>query len=481
MGKSRRDVLKSVGASIGGTLSLSMGYSGPDDRDVLRTNQGEYQTPSRPEWQSTGIATDEAYGTLELGPERRYWPFEIDGGSERLLIEYEITPTEGSGVPDVLAVEQPAVDKYQTRVGENQITTGPLVSLARQDLGLFGERQFPDVHPEHVHLENFSKLGDRYTSWENQSPNVGLYSLECLNSTGVGPVRRSKLVESGDYCILFDWTDEVMSRADTKSTTVDVSVRAVEVNPAQIQEESSRRVKELYSSVPTGSTRLLKTATAFAEAICLEDLPVTVAGNLDEAQTTARHATELQSSVAVILAAIDEHLGYRSPVLTRLTQKTARWTAWAGPVLPIASSTAQLVQDACAVQAAPKNTVTDRIEEMLLSLGILIIDLAAVAFGVAGRAASLLTKVAHNYLLGYIARTVGVETYVVLLREVYTLTRVGISEVIGAIKQLTREIGEETNLLRTEEIDAVESLDHSGVQSPSFDFDLFDPGPECLS
>ncbi|QZP39190.1 hypothetical protein [Halobaculum magnesiiphilum] len=148
-------------------------------------------------------------------------------------------------------------------------------------------------------------------------------------------------------------------------------------------------------------------------------------------------------------------------------------------LLPVVSSLSQLVDDACAVTEADPEEAVNEIENMLLSLGILIADLLATAFGVTGRVASFLVGMARKYLLGFVARTLGLKAYVVLLKELLTLTRSGISEVLAVIKRITREIGEEYEFLSEEEVERVEALDEEELESSSFDFDIFSLSPEC--
>jgi len=137
------------------------------------------------------------------------------------------------------------------------------------------------------------------------------------------------------------------------------------------------------------------------------------------------------------------------------------------------------VEDACSVTEATPEDVVDEVEKMLMSLGILVADLLAAQFGVAGRAASFVTGMTHKYLLGFVARTLGLKAYVVLLRELYTLTRSGITEVLRAIKQITREIAEEYEFLSDEEVSRIDSLREDNLGSSSFDFGFLSLSPEC--
>jgi hypothetical protein len=131
------------------------------------------------------------------------------------------------------------------------------------------------------------------------------------------------------------------------------------------------------------------------------------------------------------------------------------------------------------VTAATPEDVVDEVENMLMSLGILVADLLAAQFSVAGRAASFVTGMAHKYLLGFVARTLGLKAYVVLLQELYTLTRTGITEVLQAIKQITREIAEEYKFLSDKEVSRIDSLSEDDLESSSFDFGFLTLSPEC--
>lgn len=86
---------------------------------------------------------------------------------------------------------------------------------------------------------------------------------------------------------------------------------------------------------------------------------------------------------------------------------------------------------------------------------------------------------AREYHLGFIARTLGLKAYVVLLRELYTLTRSGITESLQAIKQVTRKIVEEYKFLSNEDVSRIDSLSKSGLESSTFDFQFPALSPEC--
>ena len=73
----------------------------------------------------------------------------------------------------------------------------------------------------------------------------------------------------------------------------------------------------------------------------------------------------------------------------------------------VVSSISRLLDDACTVPDASPSKVTQAVEDMLLSLGIVIADLLAAYFGMAGRGAKFVTWVAHKYLLEFIGRTLG--------------------------------------------------------------------------
>jgi hypothetical protein len=235
-------------------------------------------------------------------------------------------------------------------------------------------------------------------------------------------------------------------------------------------------MEELYTGLPDEESPLVEAGRDLASAICVEVPEEFHGSNLEE---SVPEAAQVLSGLRIVLGLVEDQLGYDASLAYQLTTRTTSWTRWSMSLLPVVSSLSQLVDDACAVTEADPEEAVNEIENMLLSLGILIADLLATTFGVTGRVASFLVGMARKYLLGFVTRTLGLKAYVVLLKELLTLTRSGISEVLAVIKRITREIGEEYEFLSEEEVERVEALDEEELESSSFDFDIFSLSPEC--
>ncbi|WP_143416481.1 hypothetical protein [Halobacterium hubeiense] len=472
MDRSRRQFLTKSSAVIGGSYLLGTGrVQGAD-------SESDLPTPQPPDGETLDIVYSEAYGELVLSSDRRYWAFEIDGGwDEPMLIEYEVNPNEGFATPDVLIFDEDDFGEYKTKVGRFPIVDGPLLTDNTYSLGPVGQISLPTkTHRENIHLDNIPKWGDSQVDWGEGSPQVDMYALECLTRESSSELMESHVVEPGDYFAVFDWTDDVLESTSKDRVSVDVSVRAV--NPAleKVENEVPRKMEELYTGLPDEESPLVEAGRDLASSICVEVPEEFHGSNLDE---SVPEAAQVLSGLKIVLGLVEDQLGYDASLAYQLTTRTTSWTRWSMSLLPVVSSLSQLVDDACAVTEADPEEAVNEIENMLLSLGILIADLLATAFGVTGRVASFLVGMARKYLLGFVARTLGLKAYVVLLKELLTLTRSGISEVLAVIKRVTREIGEEYELLDENEVERVEALDEEELESSSFDFDFFSLSPEC--
>jgi hypothetical protein len=472
MDRSRRQFLTNSGAVIGGAYLLGTGVVQGAD------SESDLPTPQPPDGETLDIVYSEAYGELVLSPDRRYWAFEIDGGwEEPMLIEYEVNPNEGFDAPDVLIFDEDDFGEYKTKVGRFPIVDGPLLTDNTYSLGPLGQISLPTkTHRENIHLDNIPKWGDSQLDWGEGSPQVDMYALECLTRESSSELMESHVVEPGDYFAVFDWTDDVLESTSKDRVSVDVSVRAV--NPAleEVENQVPTKMAELYTGLPDEESPLVETGRDLASAICVEVPEEFHGSNLEE---SVPEAAQVLSGLKIVLGLVEDQLGYDASLAYQLTTRTTSWTRWSMSLLPVVSSLSQLVDDACAVTEADPEEAVNKIENMLLSLGILIADLLATAFGVTGRVASFLVGMARKYLLGFVARTLGLKAYVVLLKELLTLTRSGISEVLAVIKRITREIGEEYEFLDENEVERVEALDEEELESSSFDFDFFSLSPEC--
>jgi hypothetical protein len=284
--------------------------------------------------------------------------------------------------------------------------------------------------------------------------------------------------ESGNYYVVFDWTDDILQEPNTERVSAQVSLRATEpIDEEKIEETAMDSMEQLYGRMADQPSPVVETAVNVAKAICSQVPDAFQDVSVSEINDVAPQAGQLVSSVNIVLTILKNQLGFDSSILRRLTAQTSAWTRWGLSVLPVASSLDQLLDDACTVAEAEPAEVTEDVENMLMSLGIVVADLVAAYFGVAGRAARFVVGLAHKYLLGFVARTLGLKTYLVLLRELYTLTLSGIKEVLSAIKTVTRKIAREYDWLDEEDVETVESLDEESLGSLDVDIDLF--SPEC--
>jgi hypothetical protein len=478
----RRRFLTASASTAGATTLLASGrVRASDPPSCYEERKYNLPTPTPPEEYPIEAVINEAYGELVLSPDRPYWIWPICSTSDLMTIEYEVRPEDDAQAPSVLVVDDLGLEEYQIRANSYPITDGPLFSPTTIDVPLYGEWEFPyGFNGEHLHPENIPKKGRSLNDWNEEQKLVDYYTVDCLTSASSDAVRKRRTIEleSGNYYVVFDWTEDVLQEPDTERVSSQVSLRASEpIDEEEVEETATASMEQLYGQVADQPSSVVETVVDVAKAICTQVPDAFQDVSVSEINDVAPEAGQLVSSVNIVLTILENQLGFDSSILRQLTARTSAWTRWSLSVLPVASSLDQLLDDACSVADAEPAEVTDEVEKMLMSLGILVADFVAAYFGVAGRAAKFGVGLAHKYFLGFVARTLGLKTYLVLLRELYTLTLTGIKEVLSAIKAVTREIAREYDWLDEEDVETVESLDEESLWSLDLDAHLF--SPEC--
>lgn len=481
----RRTFLTASTSAVSATTFLHSGRpQSTEPPSCYSSREFELSAPREPETLAHDGVISEAYGELVLSPDRPYWVWPICSTSDRVTIEYEVRPEDNTTAPSILVVDELGLKEYKIRADSYPITDGPLFSPTTITLPVYGEWQFPyGYNSEHLHLENIPKKGQSLQEWGEEDTLVEYHTVACLNSASANAVRKRRTIEPehGNYYVVFDWTDDVLQKPDTERVSAQVSLRATEpIDEKEVEETATASMKQLYGQM-ANQPSAVETAVNVAKAICKQVPDAFQDISVAEINDVAPQAGQLVSSVNIVLTILKYQLGFDSSILRRLTAQTSAWTRWGLSVLPVASSLDQLLDDACTVAKAEPTEVTDEVENMLMSIGILVADLVAAYYGVAGRAAKFVVGMAHKYFLGFVARTLGLKTYLVLLRELYTLTLTGIKEVLSAIKEVTRAIDREYDWLDDEDVATVENLDRDSLFSLDLGIDLFSLSPECTT
>ncbi|MCU4971125.1 hypothetical protein OB955_00030 [Halobacteria archaeon AArc-m2/3/4] len=492
MGYSRRQLLKS-GAAAGSLYLLSTTNA------AASTKSGnDLATPTEPE-ETLDEVIAEAHGELELGPDRRYWPFEFSHAGSNIRVEYEVRTDADIDPPDVLVLDDMWFNDYKGQAQSYPLKTGPIIDktsyepgsikLEKRDHGVEinppsisvpSGVNFENIHPFRIYRRLQSEAG-----W-NESL-VDAYGLECLSASS--PTRESAVIKPGDYTVVFDWTDNVWTSPDSESITADVTIRAMRQPEDEINAVATNAVSTVYTQIGDQPESLSDVVENLAAEICHQVADELGGVSIATMNERAPEAGVISAATNTILTILSQTLGYAPSFTNELTARTSAWTRWSMSVLPVASSLEQLIDDACAVAQAQSPALTEEIEDMLMSLGIFIAELVAVKFGLAGRVAGFVTKAAHKYLLGTVSRMLGWNTYLVLLRELYTATRGGIAKARQEIENWTRNIGEEygyedrarddRDLVQESEVESVATISEWLLEQLDWDLGWLSLSPEC--
>lgn len=492
---SRRQLLKS--GAVAGSLYLV----GATNAAASSESDTNLATPTEPD-ETLNEVIAETHGELELGPSRRYWPFEFSHYGSNIRIEYEVKTEDDTEPPDVLVLNQRWFSEYEVRAQSYPLKTGPILDTVTYEPGPFKweskavdrtvEIDLPSTPPipTGVNLDNVHpfRVGRRVQSeigW-NESM-VDNYGLECLSASS--PTRESAVIEPGSYSVVFDWTDNVWTKTNSESVTADVSIRAIRQPEEEINTTATDAVSTVYTRIDDQADSVTGVAEELAAEFCEQVTEELDGVSVSTMTKQTPEASAIAAATNTTLTILSRTLGYAPTFTDELTARTSAWTRWSMSVLPVANSLEQLVRDACAVVNAESSTRTKEIEEMLLSLGVFIADLVALKFGLAGRIAGFVTKTAHKYLLGTVSRMLGWNTYLVLLRELYTLTRGGIAKARQQIVDWTRAIGEEygyknearngRDLVPESEVEDVATISEWMLKRLNWDLGWLSLSPEC--
>ncbi|NUB91119.1 hypothetical protein HT576_08805 [Haloterrigena sp. SYSU A121-1] len=468
MGVSRRRFLA---ASATGAITLSA--AGPvqaeDDTPCCGDTQGR-RTPSEPDEDPTDPVITERYGKLDLSSEFPCWEWPLPPFSKDTVIEYEIRPENSGNTPDVIVANDTGLSKYRT-----QIEDIPIVSTRTVDLGWIGSIPIVEkVYTENLNIESIGKKMQQRHDWTMESV---VDMAACHNEPQA--TQKSHSVPSGNYNLVVDWTDDVLSAPTTDETTVEVSIRARHETVGEETEAVQDEAISFYTGFPADESPLVDTMVSVAEAICDQVPPQAEDFSVTEFQEAAPRAEQAVAVTRAVFDILKDKLGYNPVFIEDLLEGATTWTRWARSVLPVVNSLEHVIDDACEVAQDAPETMTADVENLMLSLGILVVDLLMAKFGVASRIASFAVRRAHTYLLGIVREVLGLKTYLVLLRELYTLTTSGLAEALGIIKDLTRDIQQEYQdheFIPKKEADAVDSMGETQLGSLDLDWDM-DLGP----
>lgn len=463
---SRRQILQNTGLLLASTsVSCTISNNG----EALCGGNSDLSTPEPPKDATYNTVTNEAYGDLVLSPDQRCWVFPIRPsiGSvenpEQLIVEYEVRTEDGVNPPDTLVLSGQGLKYYDTHVNDPFFKVKEWCShkIFGRDISLPCSPGDIEFNPD-----------DGGVIWEKGHRTVELYSAQCLNAAPYrSPVRRSETIPAGHYYVVFDWTDDVFDDAG-EEVTADVSIRARHPpDPEEIEDTATDEVTAVYSELPEDRSRLITVSRTMATDICM-DIEAPNTGTLVEASP---RASQLASTANAVLAILERNLGLRPVFAERISEVTSTWTRWGMSTIPVVHSLNRLHEDACALERATSKQAADRVEDFLLSVGILVGDLVLLKYNATSRLAYSLTRAAHRYLLGFLGRVLGLRTYVVLLREVFNLTRSGLTEALSEIKELTERIVEETTFL-SENDDRVTEIHSMSSREDLYSLDEFDLG-----
>lgn len=429
-------------------------------------------TPSPADARPEDPVISEVYGKLNLSADHPYWAYEFPLFTDPAVIEYELR-THGEGhEPDVLVLDDLGFQEYKTQIG-----SFPVLERGTINIPWFG----PLPTFTGVNLGNAFRSLQQAQDW-TEDVFVDTKALECLTERRA--TQAAHRVDQGGYRLVFDWTDQVLDEPEYDDVTVDVSIRARYKRDEEAGHEAMEELTEFAESVKSSDSSLVEAMVPVAEEIC-DQVPAELDYvSFDDINDQVPNAKRVVSVLQLVLDIIADEIGYRPPLAQNMLEETATWVRWGGQVLPVMSNLNKLVDDACDVASAEADTVTSDVENMLMSLGILVAELVMIKYGMVSRVASYAVQKAHTHLLGVVRKVLGLKVYLALLRELYLLTKSQMEGILDTIEDVTRDVVEANDFLDdVDDVEVVEEMDTDELLSLNVDREVtlgpLETSPEC--
>jgi hypothetical protein len=236
-------------------------------------------------------------------------------------------------------------------------------------------------------------------------------------------------------------------------------------------------LEEFYTSLPEETNDVVEVLTDIAKEICNRISLGYGARELKEMGGAPVETYQATATVNAILDVVIERTSLNRSFLLEVTEDATAWTKRGAKVIPILGSVIEVFNIACDISEQNPEPTDDQVEELLLSLGILVAELALAQFGVVSKITRFTTSKMNQYLLGFLKDAVSLEFYIFLLREVYIIIYGSVTKAISKIKDMTDEIDdEETQFFSDEE---QQTVDNITTKADLFDFEILDDTYTC--
>jgi len=461
MSPSRRDLLKAtpllLATGIGGCSDTPAERSPPQSTptDTVSSSTPTQSTPSHrcfePEESSPLPVFKEAYGEVVLtndDPEHRYciWKVESETCFE-LNYEARVTEPDNSEV-DVFALPADEGQKYLNKVHVD----------SEGDI----RREIEKAQDKDIRIRN------RIDSLSQERLSEPLYG-SWFNT-------KSAILEPGEYWLVFDRTD-IGTTQTSDYVSLQVSIWARNLVQEDVETGTQSVLEEFYTSLPEETNDVVEVLTDIAKEICNRISLGYGARELKEMGGAPVETYQATATVNAILDVVTERTSLNRSFLLEVTEDATAWTKRGAKVIPILGSVIEVFNIACDISEQNPEPTDDQVEELLLSLGILVAELALAQFGVVSKITRFTTSKMNQYLLGFLKDAVSLEFYIFLLREVYIIIYGSVTKAISKIKDMTDEIDdEETQFFSDEE---QQTVDNITTKADLFDFEILDDTYTC--
>lgn len=430
-------------------------------------SQEPWPTPSPPSDSPQPILA-ESYGSLKLGNKRHFWPWKLEV-DECCVVDLELQLEDRFGASlDILTFEEDDFRRYQDRVTKMSLASGPVVDIGTGNF--FGIR-YPklEIHRENVNHPDLKELTEGPTS---TAAGVLPFRLESASFLDVPSGDWSFRLGPGSYRVVFDWTNAKTRMGSGSGVNVDVALRARPTTEA-VEGNAETAVTSFFGSIQKD---VVQACEKLAKSICNLDtraLSQIQVGEIGAAPISTLYAIPVLTR---LLTAVQQGFNTPLPLASKALDGARTWANWATTTIPVVSSAQQVVNDACELADKRSNTA-EKAEDFLLSIGLLIANLALAWFGVSSKVAKEAIQFTDEILLGVFKRTLSTRSYLLLLRELYTLFYDGATEVVDAVQEMTTVIANQGNFFDAQETKQIHELDESSLFS--LDSGFLDDDTDC--
>ena len=270
------------------------------------------------------------------------------------------------------------------------------------------------------------------------------------------------LLPPEQYWLVFDatdiWAGKDLEPPEIQETQLDIAVRVMRDPLDRGEREAITTISNIAADIEGNQCERLAEINTFASEICSLDgadqLSRESIETFERDMTAVHHYSALLHDLLNLL-----NTRYDLDLPVHISSRLETYVEWGSSLLPLVGAFINVCSDACDLATTTCGATTDaaerRIKDFLVSLFSLVAEVVLLAWGVSGKVAQGVIKLADKYVLWYLKELVGFPVYAVILKQASMLVDNSVGAALGYILDWTRQVWKMDN----GEDEGIDSLD----------------------